>query len=290
MTGTLGMAKANGLDICCETFGDPADPPLLMIMGNGAQLTSWPREFCERFVDRGFFVVRFDNRDVGLSTRFDEYDVDLAEIRAGSAHAPYGLADMAEDAVGLMDALGLASAHLMGASMGGMIAQTLTIAHPERVRSLCSLMSSTGDRSVGRGDPAVLALLTAPVPDDRESAVELAVERGRLLAGPAFPFDAELARDRAAQAWDRANYPAGRRRHTAAALTQQDRTEALRLVRVPTVVIHGSADPVVSPTGGVATARAIPGAQLVIIEGMGHEVPAGAQPRIVDAVTANALG
>lgn len=284
------MAKANGLDICYETFGDPAGAPLLMIMGNGTQLTSWPSEFCERFVACGFFVVRFDNRDVGLSTRFEEHEVDLAAIRAGSAPAPYGLADMADDAVGLMEALGLASAHLLGASMGGMIAQTLAIAHPERVRSLCSLMSSTGDRSVGRGDPAALASLTAAVPDDREAAIELAVERGRLLAGPGFPFDARLARDRAARAWDRANYPAGRRRHAAAVLTQPDRTETLGGIRVPTVVIHGSADPVVSPTGGVATARAIPGAKLVIIEGMGHEVPAGAQPRIVDAVTANALG
>lgn len=287
---SLCMARANGIDLCYETFGDPSGRPLLMIMGNGTQLISWPSEFCEQFVDRGFYVIRFDNRDVGLSTRFDAHDVDLAEIRAGLAAAPYSLADMAEDSVGLMDALGIKSAHIMGASMGGMIAQTIAIAHPERVRSLCSLMSSTGDRSVGRGDPVAVASLTVAVPDDREAAIDLAVERSRLLAGPAFPFDATLARRRAEQAWDRANYPAGRRRQTAAALTQPDRTEALRGIRVPTVVIHGSADPVVSLTGGEATARAIPGAKLVIIDGMGHELPTGAQPRILDEVTANALG
>jgi pimeloyl-ACP methyl ester carboxylesterase len=285
---TVGRAWANGIELCFETFGDRLGEPLLMIMGNGAQLISWPSDFCEQFVARGFYVIRFDNRDVGLSTRFDDCDVDLAAVRAGSAPAPYGLSDMAADAVGLLDFLGVEQTHLLGASMGGMIAQTIAISYPDRVRSLSSLMSSTGDRSVGGGDPAAIAALTAVVPTDRTTAVEQAIERGRLLAGPAFPFDPGLARDRAERAWDRANYPAGRRRHTAAALTQPDRTEALGKLRVPTVVIHGSVDPVVSISGGLATSRAIPGARLVVIEGMGHEVPAGAQPRIVDAVTSNA--
>ncbi|WP_236791816.1 alpha/beta fold hydrolase [Amycolatopsis sp. GM8] len=279
---------ANGISLCCATYGDPADPPLLMIMGQGTQLDGWDRGFVDELIGSGFFVIRFDNRDVGLSQRIDG-NPDLAAIRGGDLSTlPYTLDDMAADVVGLLDALGLDRAHLLGASMGGMIAQLVAIRWPERVLSLCSIMSSTGDRAVGQPDPDTIALMRRPAPPTREGVVEAAVERSRALAGSGFPFDEEAARTKAAAAYDRAHDPAGRLRQQAAAIAAADRTPALRGLRVPTVVIHGTDDRLVGISGGRATADAVPDARFEVIDGMGHGIVRGAWPQIITAVRRNA--
>ncbi|MFC4946698.1 alpha/beta fold hydrolase [Pseudonocardia sp. GCM10023141] len=280
--------QANGIGLCCATVGDPTDPPLLLIMGQGTQLDGWDRRFYDELVDSGFFVIRFDNRDVGLSQRMDGTP-DMAAIRGGDLSTlPYTLDDMAADAVGLLDALGLGRAHLVGASMGGMIAQLVAIRWPERVLSLCSIMSSTGDRAVGQADPDTIALIRRPAPATREGVVEAAVKRSHALAGSGFPFDEHAARTRATAAYDRAFDPAGQRRQQAAAVAAADRTPALRNLRVPTVVIHGNDDRLVDISGGRATADAVPDAWLDVIDGMGHGIVPGAWPQIISAVRRNA--
>ncbi|WP_344422647.1 alpha/beta hydrolase [Pseudonocardia ailaonensis] len=280
--------RANGISLCCATYGDPADPPLLMIMGQGTQLDGWDRSYVDDLVDSGFFVIRFDNRDVGLSERI-EGTPDTAAIRAGDLSTlPYTLDDMAADAVGLLDALGLDRAHLLGASLGGMIAQLVAIRWPQRVLSLCSIMSSTGDRAVGQPDPDTIALMRRPAPPTREGAIEAAVERSRALAGKGFPFDEDAARTRAAAAYDRAHDPAGRLRQQAAAIAAADRTPELRRLQVPTVVIHGNDDRLVDVSGGRATAAAVPDARFELIDGMGHGVVPEAWPQIITAVRRNA--
>ena len=272
---TTGIAHANGIDICYETFGDAEAPAILLIMGNGVQMTEWEPEFVETFAERGFHVVRYDHRDVGLSTRFDDT-------------ATYTLWDMADDAIGLLDALRIEQAHIVGTSMGGMVAQCIAIRHPARVVSLCSIMSTTGADRVGTSRRDAREAMTGPRPTSREGVIETAVSRAQLLRGGGFAFDEEMIRRRAAAAYDRADNPEGRVRHTAAILATGDRTDALRHVVAPTVVIHGTADPLVHSSGAEATAAAIPGAKLVLIPGMGHEIPAGARPLIVDAVADNA--
>jgi len=270
-----GIAHANGIDICYETFGDAAAPVLLLIMGTGVQMTEWEPEFVESFVEQGFRVVRYDHRDVGQSTRFDD-------------SARYTLWDMADDAIGLLDVLGVEQAHVAGASMGGMVAQCIAIRHPGRVLSLCSIMSTTGADRVGTSRRDAREAMTGPRPTSREGVIETAVLRAQLLRGGGFPFDQDMIRRRAAAAYDRADSPEGRARHVAAILATGDRTDALRRVVAPTVVIHGAADPLVHSSGGEATAAAIPGASLVLIPGMGHELPLAARPLIVDAFVENA--
>jgi pimeloyl-ACP methyl ester carboxylesterase len=285
---TTRSVVANGITLCCATYGDPADPPLLMIMGIGTQLDGWDRGLVDGLVDAGFFVIRFDNRDVGLSQRIDGHP-DLAAIRRGDLRTlPYTLDDMAADAVGLLDSLGIGRAHVLGASMGGMVAQLVAIHWPDRVLSLCAVMSSTGDRSVGQADPAVLELMRRPAPDTREGVVQAAVERSRALAGSGFPFDEDAARDRAAAAYDRAHDPASRLRQQAAAIASTDRTGALGALRIPTVAIHGDEDRLVDVSGGRAIADAVPGAWLEVVSGMGHGIPPGAWPQIIAAVRRNA--
>jgi len=282
------VITANGITLSYETYGSSADEPLLMIMGLGTQLPDWDRRFCDDLVRQGFFVIRFDNRDCGLSQRFDGVP-DMAAIRRGDRTSlTYTLDDMAEDAVGLLDALEIDRAHIVGASLGGMIAQIVAIRRPDRVRSLCSLMSSTGDPAVGRADPVVMELIRRPVPDTRQDVIDAAVERSRTLAGTGFAFDEAAARLRAASAYDRAHYPAGRLRHQAAAVAAGDRTAALSHLSVPTVVVHGSDDRLVDISGGKATADAIRGASLEVIDGMGHGIPVGAWPQIMRAVVRNA--
>ncbi|MDQ7905264.1 alpha/beta fold hydrolase [Phytohabitans sp. ZYX-F-186] len=279
---------ANGISLCCATYGDPADPPLLMIMGIGTQLDGWDVSFRDDLVDSGFFVIRFDNRDVGLSQRLEGVP-DLTAIRDGDLRTlPYTLDDMAADSVGLLDALGIDRAHILGASMGGMVAQLVAIHWPERMLSLCSIMSSTGDPSVGQADPAIMELMRRPAPATRAGVVEAAVERSRALAGSGFPFDEEAARTRAAAAYDRAHDPAGRLRQQAAAIASADRTPALRGLRVPTVAVHGSDDRLVDVSGGQATADAVPGAWLEVVDGMGHGIVPEAWPQIIAAVRRNA--
>lgn len=279
---------ANGISLRCATYGDPGDEPLLLVMGIGTQLDGWDRGFCDGLVDAGFFVIRFDNRDVGQSQRI-EGTPDLAAIRRGDLSTlPYTLEDMAADCVGLLDALRIERAHVLGASMGGMVAQHLAIGWPARVLSLCTVMSSTGDRAVGRADPAVMELMRRPAPATRDEVVEAAVERSRALAGSGFPFDEDAARRRAAAAHDRAHDPAGRTRQQAAAIASVDRTPALRELRVPTVAVHGSDDRLVGISGGRAIADAVPGAWLEVVEGMGHGIVPGAWTQIISAIRRNA--
>ena len=285
---TSAIAKANGIDICYETFGNASDPALLLVMGLGAQMILWDPEFCQALVEQGFFVIRYDNRDTGLSTKFEGHEPDLAAAMKGDASsAAYTLNDMADDGIGLLDALGIAKAHIVGASMGGMIVQAMAIRHPDRILSMCSIMSTTGARDVGQAKPEAMASLVAPRPTTREAVIEAAVTGGKLMSGGGFPFDEELASKRAAEAYDRANYPIGMTRQLVGIMASGNRTEALKKVTTPTLVIHGADDPLVTLSGGEATAAAIPGAKLVVIPGMGHEMPAGARPQIVSEIVEN---
>ncbi len=285
---STATVRANHIDICYETFGDPSDPALVLVMGLGVQLIEWEPTFVDAFVAHGLHVIRFDNRDTGLSTHFHDIEPDVAGARRGDpSSAPYTLFDMADDAVALLDALGIERAHILGASMGGMIAQSIAIRHPNRVLSLCSIMSNPGDPNVGRPTREAFAALTAPAPDTREGVIEAAVARSKVFRGGGFPYDEERIRARATAAYDRAHDPAGKARQQSAVIATGDRTAALASVRVPTVVIHGEADPLATLGGGQATAAAIPGATLVVIPGMGHEFPEGARPMIVEAAVAN---
>ena len=286
----MPSASANGITIEFDTFGEQAAPALLLVMGLGAQMIAWPEDFCKALADEGFFVIRYDNRDVGLSTKIEggpPPDV-VAAMTGDASSAVYRLDDMAADGMGLLDALGIDEAHIVGASMGGMIVQTMAINHPDRVRSLCSIMSTTGNPSVGQASPAAMTMLLRPRPANREEAIEAAVEANKVIGSPGFPFEEDEARERAAEAFDRCFYPEGFARQLVAIIASGDRTEALGSVTVPTLVIHGTKDPLVTPSGGEATARAIPGATLLEIDGMGHDLPVGAWPQIIPAIAANA--
>ena len=270
----MTSATANGISIEYETFGDPGAPPVLLIMGLGCQLTAWDPDFCRALAAAGFFVIRYDNRDVGLSTWFDDAgDPDIGALLAGTASSPYAIADLAADAAGLLDALGITSAHIVGVSMGGMIAQTFAIDFPERTRTLVSIMSTTGDPTVGQPHPDALATLMVPPATSREEAIEQSVATWRVIGSTGFPFDEDRVREQAATDYERGFHPAGTARQLAAIITQPDRTKELSVLDVPALVIHGEADPLVDPSGGQATAAAIPGATLDLVPGMGHDLP-----------------
>jgi pimeloyl-ACP methyl ester carboxylesterase len=278
-------APANGIEIVYETIGDPSDPPLLLVMGLGMQLIHWDDELCELLAGRGFRVIRFDNRDAGLSTQIDARVPNLARAFAGfRIDAPYLLDDMAADAVGLLDHLGIEAAHVAGASLGGMIAQSMAIRHPERVLSLTSIMSTTGERRVGRPKLRVWGVLVRRAPRDKDAYVEYFVRVFRLIGSRGFPSDEGRIRELAAASYERAHRPAGTARQLAAITASGDRTEELRGLRVPTTVFHGRDDPLVPFRGGRATAEAIPGAGLVAIPGMGHDLPREVWPRLADAI------
>ncbi|HLI54003.1 MAG TPA: alpha/beta fold hydrolase [Acidimicrobiales bacterium] len=288
----MSKAKANGIDICYDVHGDAGDPPMLLIMGLGAQLTMWREEFVGELVGRGFRVVRFDNRDVGLSTWFDDAGVpDLAGAVARGEIPPavYTLEDMADDAAGLLDALGIERAHIVGASMGGMIAQTFAIRHPERTISLCSIMSTTGDPAVGQADPSLVGelFMSAP-PRDPEEAEEAALRAVALIGSPGYPAEETAVRAYARAAFLRANHPEGTARQTLAVIHQRDRTKDLRKLSCPTLVIHGEADPLVNPSGGRATAEAVPGAELWMQPGVGHDLPPALYAETAERIAANA--
>ena len=267
----MPRAGANGVELEYDTFGRPDAAPLLLIGGLGTQLVSWDEEFCELLAARGYLVIRFDNRDAGLSTwPEDEYTLD----------------DMADDAVGLLDALGIRAAHLVGASMGGFIAQLVALNHPERVLSLTSMISGPSGADQVPPTPEAQALLLTPVPPTRQERIELGLAAKRVLLGPADPFDDAYERAKAARAIDRAYHPAGFARQLRAILAAPSRIERLRSVRVPTLVIHGDADPLVPVDNGRRVAAAIPGARLLEIPGMGHDVPKRVWPEVVDAIDA----
>jgi pimeloyl-ACP methyl ester carboxylesterase len=272
----MPQVSSNGLELEYEVLGSPSDPVVLLVMGLGGQLIAWEDAFVAELVGRGFQTIRFDNRDVGRSTWLDDLGVpDLTGVVNGTLPVPgYTLTDMADDAAGLLDALGIDRAHVVGASMGGMIAQTFALRHAERTISLTSIMSTTGDRSVGGTDPDVIqALLFAPVPTTREEAIEAGLAGHRRIRSPGFPDDDARQRGLLERSYDRGYHPAGAARQLLAVLSQPDRTEDLGGMAIPTLVIHGEDDPLVHPSGGRATAAAIKGAELWMVPGMGHDLP-----------------
>jgi pimeloyl-ACP methyl ester carboxylesterase len=285
----VNTAKVGPVDIVYETIGDPADPPLLLVMGLGMQLIHWDLELCEQLAERGFHVIRFDNRDTGLSTKIQAPVPNVMRLMAGlPVKVPYLLTDMAADAFGLLDDLGIERAHVVGTSMGGMIAQQMAIEAPERVLSLTSMMSTTGDRFVGTPKLRVWTVLTRRAPNDRDAYVRYFERVFRMIGSPAYRPEDERVRELAGATYDRCHHPAGTARQLAAVLASGSRTAALRKLDVPAVVIHGEADPLLPVRGGRATANAIPGAELITIPGMGHDLPKELWPTFVDAIARTA--
>jgi pimeloyl-ACP methyl ester carboxylesterase len=268
-------AQIGDIELCYETFGDPANPPLLLIMGLNSQMVVWDDEFCEQVADRGFWVTRFDNRDCGRSTvmRDAAMPTRWQLLLRSPKGASYALDDMADDATGLLDHLEIAAAHVVGASMGGMIAQLLAIRHPDRVRSLVSIMSTSGNRRVGQPAPRIFPLLLRPTPRDREGYIRSFQSVYRAIGSRRYPPDPERTRKLAELCFERGLSAAGAARQMAAIVTAKDRTPKLKQLDVPTTVIHGDADPLIRSSGGRATAKAIPGARLVMVPGMGHDLP-----------------
>ncbi|MBP6472217.1 MAG: alpha/beta hydrolase [Chloroflexi bacterium] len=284
------FVTANGIQLCYDAFGDPANPPLLMISGLGMQLTGWDEEVCTMLAERGYWVIRYDNRDVGLSTKFENAGMPnmLAALQGGDVNAPYLLQDMAADAEGLLDALDVDSAHVLGASMGGMIAQSVAIHYPERVRTLISIMSTTGAADLPQPKPEVAMMLLAPAAKTLAEHVENSLAWAHVLNGPTFPVDEPRAREQAIANYERSYYPPGTGRQLAAIFASGSRREALRSLAVPTLVIHGQADPLIPVEGGIDTAEAIPNAKLLLIEGLGHALPEATWPEVVEAIAKHA--
>jgi pimeloyl-ACP methyl ester carboxylesterase len=286
----VARAACNGIELEYEVVGNPADPPLLLIMGLGGQLLAWDDDFVLGLARRGHFVIRYDNRDVGLSTRLDATPaLPVAELLAKRAAGEpiagaYALDDMADDAAALLDHLGIDSAHVVGASMGGMIAQSLALRHPRRVRTLVSIMSSTGNPEVPPAKPAALARLMTPAPAERAAYIEHMLASQSVMSGSGFPHDPEATRALAGRLFDRAFYPAGVARQIAAILSSGSRKDALAAVRAPTLVIHGLEDPLVPVEGGLDTHDAIAGSELLLINGLGHNLPRGVWPTVLDAI------
>ena len=277
----MPKAKANNISIEYETFGTPSSPPILLIIGLGGHLIYWDDTFCRYLSEANRYVIRFDNRDAGLSTKFEQAGVPdimdvMGKLMGGQkVTPPYTIEDMAADAVGLLDALNIEKAHLCGMSMGGMIAQSIAINYPRRVLSLISIYSTTGNPRLPPPKPEVLGLLMSPPPQEREAFVQFNVDLFRALTGPRFGLDEQWVRKLMTREYDRNFCPQGTARQLVAILSQSDRRAALKNVRVPTLVIHGDADPLVSLEAGKDTAEAVPGAELRIMEGMGHDLPHG---------------
>ncbi|MEU4152467.1 alpha/beta hydrolase [Streptomyces sp. NPDC026659] len=279
------------VSLAYDSFGDPGDPPVLLVTGFGAQMIAWHEDFCRALAERGRYVIRYDNRDSGLSTTFDEHPVDVGEfvaavssgdIPAALAMIPYRLQDMADDGLGLLAALGIERAHVVGASMGGMIAQTMALTRPERVLTLTSMMSSTGESEYGRPSPEAQAVLFGPKPQGREEYIA-AAERELVWASRRYGDPAAL-RELAARSYDRAHYPAGAGRQLGAMILSGSRADALRELRVPTLVMHGLDDTLIDVSGGRRTAELVPGARLLLVPDMGHDRPRELWPEIIDAL------
>jgi pimeloyl-ACP methyl ester carboxylesterase len=274
-----------GITLCYETFGDRSDPTALLVMGLGTQMLAWDEDFCSRLAERGLHVVRFDNRDIGRSTHVSAPPPTISQLlRRSRTAAAYTLADMAEDAAGLLAELGLSPAHVIGASMGGMIAQTLAARHPERVRSLVSIMSNTGSRVWGQPSLRTYAVLLRRAPRGRDAYIAHIEGVFAAIGSPGLPRDLEEVRALAAASYDRDHDPDGPGRQLAAIIASGNRASELRRITAPTLVIHGKADPLVAYSGGRATARLIPGAKMMSVEGMGHDLPRAVWPRLIDAI------
>jgi len=281
----------SGIDICYETFGEPEHPAILLVMGLGGPMGWWSDDFCERLSGRGYFVIRYDNRDTGRSTKLRQHKVgrlDVIRAFAGLGKPPYGIGDMAEDAFGLLDHLGVERVHLVGVSMGGMIVQTMAIARPERAMSMTSIMSTTGNRRVGWQHPKIMPALLASAGSTRDSYVERSLRTSAILGSPAFPGDEELARARAYETYDRGWTASGVSRHMLAVLTQPDRTKDLAKLDLPVTVIHGLNDPLVHRSGGKAVANAVAGAEHIEIAGLAHDLPVQLYDTYVDAIVRTA--
>lgn len=288
------VAKVNSVDIVYDTFGNPDNPVILLIMGLGCQMIDWREEFCSQLAIRGFWTIRFDNRDVGLSTKLDEigtpniHALMTALSEGRPVQSPYSLLDMTNDTVGLLDFLGIESAHVVGLSMGGRIAQLMAIHNPSRLISLTSIMSSTGESDLPPATPEAHELLTDRAPLDREGYIEYYLEHWHVLRGPDYPIDEDLAREHAGRRFDRGIHPHGFARQYAAILALKGTREALKSVTVPTLVIHGDADPLVPVECGIDTADSIPGAKRLIIKGMGHDWPPSLWPQMIEAIVNHA--
>ena len=288
--------RANGIQIEYDTIGDPSAPPLLLIMGLGGQLIHWDEGFCRQLAAKGLFIIRYDHRDTGLSTKSETAesaemgDSLNAFLQGQSIEPPYSLNDMADDAAGLLEALKIKKAHVCGASMGGMIAQIMAIRHPQRLLSLISIYSTTGNPDLPQPEPKAMEALMTPQPTGRRDYIEFNVRTHRVMAGSGYPFEEEFIRNISAESYDRAHYPAGVNRQILAVMAQENRKLALATVTVPTLVIHGTADPLVPAAHGRDTADAVPGAQLLLVEGMGHDLPrnSGPWPQVIQAIAEHA--
>jgi pimeloyl-ACP methyl ester carboxylesterase len=285
---------SDGVSIAYEAFGEPGDPPVLLVMGFGAQMIAWHEDFCSMLAGRGRYVIRYDNRDCGLSSRFEDHPVDMdrfvaavsgGDIPAARAMIPYSLQDMADDGMGLLTALGIGKAHIVGSSMGGMIAQAMAITHPGRVLTLTSMMSSTGEAGYGRAAPEAQQALFAPRPCDREGYIA-ASERELAWSSRRYA-SATAIRELAARSYDRAYYPAGAGRQLGAMILAGSRADALEALDVPVLVIHGLDDTLIDPSGGRRTAELIPGARLLLIPDMGHDRPRELWGTLCDAIEAH---
>ena len=287
----MAKVKANGIQIEYDTFGDTNSPALLLIMGLGTQMTAWEEAFCEQLAEQGHYVIRFDNRDIGLSSKFEEAGIPdavaamTAAMNGQTVLSAYTLNDMADDAADLLSALGVDKAHICGASMGGMIAQIMAFRHPNRVLSLISIMSTTGDPGLPPGKPEAMEVLVEKSPTDRAAVIDRAVKVAKIIGSPGFTFNEALIREKAGDFFDRSFYPQGQTRQLVAVMASGSRKEDLVNVTAPTLVIHGAEDPLVPVEGGKDTADSIPGAELLIIEGMGHDLHREAWPQLINAIS-----
>jgi pimeloyl-ACP methyl ester carboxylesterase len=283
----MPSAHVNGIDVEYLTEGEPDDPALLLVMGLGAQLTAWPQGFVDLLCERGFFVICYDNRDCGLSTKFEGTPDFVALFGGDGSSATYRVEDMADDGAALLREVGATRTHVVGASMGGMITQALVINHPDLFASACSIMSTTGDQAVGAPTAEAMAALMRPPATSRQEYIDSSVEGSLVIGSPGYPTDETVLRERAGAAYDRSYCPEGTARQLAAILASPDRTEVLRGVRMPFLVIHGEDDPLVTVSGGRATAAAVAGSRLVTIPGMGHDLPEALWGPVSDAIVAN---
>lgn len=291
----MPQASTNNISLEYDTFGDTDNPAVLLIMGLGAQMIHWDVEFCRRLADKGFFVIRFDNRDVGLSSKMEgakapELTAIVVDLLAGKLpKVPYSIDDMAEDAVGLLDHLNIKQAHICGASMGGMIAQLVACNHPERAITLTSIMSTTGNPNLPKSTADAQAALSAPRPDSEEEVIQRAIDNSAIMGSPGFEKDLEFTANRALEAYKRSFYPAGFARQIAAIVASGDRREKLQKLNLPALIIHGTADPLVPVQGGHDTHENIKDSTLKLIEGMGHDLPKGAWKEIIESISQLAL-